>query len=119
MELLTYQELLGMVIQTIVPIAVTGAIGAIGLMWKRLNAFQEGLVALMRDRLVQCCKYYLSLGYMPLDVRTSIELMYNAYHLNHGNGVVTDLFTRAMALPYTAPKQSSEEAAPKTIQYAI
>ena len=98
-------ELIGdLILRALIPIVVAAIVAALGMLYKRLNAFQVGLAAMMRDRLVQGAKFYIAQGYMPLEERTSFELMYNAYHANGGNGVVTDLFERTMALPYTAPE---------------
>ena len=93
-----------LVLRALIPIVVAAIVAALGMLYKRLNAFQVGLAAMMRDRLVQGSKYYINQGYMPLEERTSFELMYNAYHANGGNGVVTDLYERTMALPYTEPE---------------
>lgn len=98
-----------LVLRALIPIVVAAIVAALGMLYKRLNAFQVGLAAMMRDRLVQGSKYYINQGYMPLEERTSFELMYNAYHANGGNGVVTDLYERTMALPYTEPEGDASE----------
>ena len=97
-----------LVIKAIVPVAVGAMSGAVVLLWKRFNAFQVGLTAMMRDRLIQGLKYWLEKGSLPLEERTSFEKMYEAYHINRGNGVVTDLYERAMALPYSLDIETEE-----------
>lgn len=92
-----------LILRAVIPIVVGGIIAMLGVLWKRLNAFQTGLTAMMRDRLVHGAKDYLDQGYMPLEERTSFQLMYDAYHINKGNGVVTDLYERVMNLPYEPP----------------
>lgn len=102
------EELLALILKAFVPILVTGLVGAITLLWKRIKALQLALTAMMRDRLVNGLKYWLEREYLPLEERTSFEKMYEAYHINGGNGVVTDLYERAMALPYSLHVETEE-----------
>lgn len=102
--LLEWEFIGDLILRAVIPIVVGGIVASLGMLWKRLTAFQTGLTAMMRDRLVQGAKYYIKQGYMPLEERTSYELMYEAYHRNGGNGVVTDLYERTMALPYSLPE---------------
>lgn len=102
------EELSALIIKTLVPIIVGAIVGAIALMWKRIKALQLGVTAMMRDRLVHGLKYWLEAGYLPLEERTSFEQMYEAYHINGGNGVVTDLYERAMKLPYSLPNETED-----------
>lgn len=102
------EELLASALNAFIPIIVSAIVGVIALLWKRMKALQLGVTAMMRDRLVQGLKYWLNRGYLPLEERTSFEEMYKAYHINGGNGVVTDLYERAMALPYSLPIEMEE-----------
>lgn len=54
---------------------------------------------LMKDRILQTCRYFLSKGYMTLSARESITEMYHCYQDMGGNGTGKLLYEQAMALP--------------------
>ena len=102
------EEIMMLALKALIPILVGAMVSAIVLLWKRIKALQLGLTAMMRDRIIQGLKYWLEREYLPLEERTSFEKMYEAYHINGGNGVVTDLYERAMALPYSLHVETEE-----------
>lgn len=63
-------------------------------------ALEDGMQALLRDRIIESCDHYITKGYAPVYARESIESMYAAYHGLGGDGIVTDMVNRVMRLPY-------------------
>lgn len=61
---------------------------------------EEGLQAILRDRILQACDRCLDKGYLPIYARENIEHMYKAYHGLGGNGTVTKLIDRIYQLPF-------------------
>lgn len=92
------------VIRTALSIAIGAlATGTVAMYRKnrdRVEDVQQGLLALMRDRMVQQAKYFLHEGYMPLEERESFDSMFKAYVGLGGNGVVKTLHDRVVELPY-------------------
>lgn len=60
---------------------------------------EEGLLAVLHDRLYQACRYQLSRGYTTVEEMNNIKHLYDAYHALGGNGTGTELYMRCMALP--------------------
>lgn len=65
----------------------------------RSLAMEQGIRAMLRDRILQACEYYSSLGFAETKVRTNMQMMYDAYHTLGGNGVVTDAYNDFRELP--------------------
>ena len=70
------------------------------------KALDDGMRALLRDRIISACDHYFEKGYAPVYARENITGMYEAYHSLGGDGIVTDMVRRAMELPY---KKGGEE----------
>ena len=64
------------------------------------KALDNGMRALLRDRIIQACDHYFEKGFLPLYARENIQSMYDAYHGLGGDGIITDMVKRVMALPY-------------------
>lgn len=58
-----------------------------------------GLQAVLKDLLKIRYLEWIRKGYAPMDARDDLERMYQAYHSLGGNGTVTDLRSRFIALP--------------------
>lgn len=58
---------------------------------KRQKALEDGVRALLRDRIIQSCDYYNAKQKISIHGRENIESMYKAYHSLGGNGTVTRL----------------------------
>ena len=98
--------------------AIFGAmITILGVMIKRLDtklkqeraeseAVKTAMVAMLHDRLFQCCRYHIKNGYIPLDESESaldnLRMLYETYSALGGNGTGTELYHRAVALPIRA-----------------
>lgn len=72
---------------------------SIKFIWTKIKAFNNGLQALLRDKIVQ--SYYESMekGYCPIYKFESINLMYQEYHRLGGNSFVTQLVNELKELP--------------------
>ena len=70
---------------------------------KKQEAIQQGLLAILHDRLLQECNQYLSQGYIPLDkaeeILDNLKIIYDAYHSLGGNGTGTSIYKRTINLP--------------------
>ena len=72
---------------------------------EKRKAADDGLQALLRDRIVQAYNHYcLEKKYCPIYAKENVDSMYNAYHRLGGNGTVTGLKDKIDALP-TEPNQ--------------
>ena len=66
---------------------------------KKNKAIEEGVVALLHDRLYQACNHFIAKGYIDTSGLKNLEYLYRAYHALGGNGTGTELYNRAKALP--------------------
>lgn len=57
----------------------------------RQLAVEEGMQALLRDRIVQAYYHYAEKGWVTLHGLESVNVMYEKYHNLGGNGTVTKL----------------------------
>ncbi len=67
---------------------------------KKDRALDDGMRALLRDRIISACDRCFEKGYAPVYVRENISSMYDAYHSLGGDGIVTDMVRQTMELPY-------------------
>lgn len=73
-------------------------------LWKRNRAMQDGIRALLRDRIVQIYTISKSKGYCGIQERESLEGMFIAYHVGlKGNGTVSGLYKMMMNMPTDKP----------------
>lgn len=76
------------------------ALWAAFLLWRRKQrALENGVQALLRDRIIRACEHYLEAGDIPVYGMENIDNMYGAYHTLGGNGAVTKLVGEAKHLP--------------------
>lgn len=66
---------------------------------KKNQALQDGMQALLRDRIIQSYNHYHDKGYCPIYGKENIKRMYDAYHVLGGNDVATGLKDKALAMP--------------------
>lgn len=69
------------------------------------KALQEGVQALLRDRIIQVYNHYQDKGFCPIYAKENIKRMYDAYHGLGGNDVATKLKDTLLAMP-----EESEES---------
>lgn len=67
------------------------------------DAVKTAMVALLHDRLFQCCQFHLKNGYIPLEdsekILDNMEMLYTTYAALGGNGTGTEIYKRARELP--------------------
>ena len=92
------------IITTLLPyVWVPVILPAIRFIFRRLQANDKGVQALLRDRLIQSYNYYMDKGYAPIYARQNWENMYTQYHNLGENGVMGNLHEMFMALPTEPP----------------
>lgn len=64
----------------------------------RSQAVEEGVLALLHDRLYQACTHYIQDGKIDVDALKNVEYLYKAYHALGGNGTGTELYNRVKSL---------------------
>lgn len=65
----------------------------------RTTALEQGVQALLRDRLYQMYIHYSEKGFAPLYARENFENMYKKYHELGANGVMDDYYKKFMDIP--------------------
>ena len=71
----------------------------------KTQAINEGVLALLHDRLYQACQYYIEKGSCSIDDRDNLEYMFRPYKALGGNGTGEELYNRCLALPYGPEKE--------------
>lgn len=74
---------------------------------KEQDAIKQGIVALLRDRIIQAYNHYMDKGYCPIYARENVRRLYEQYHNLGGNGTVTHLVLELEELP-TDKREESE-----------
>lgn len=72
----------------------------------KTQAINEGVLALLHDRLYQACQYYIEKGSCSIDDRDNLEYMFRPYKALGGNGTGEELYNRCLALPYGPEKEN-------------
>lgn len=73
---------------------------------KQINdAMQDGIKAILHDRLWQAHRFYMVQGYCPLDDKKNIEYLYKPYAALGGNGTGQDAYRDIFDLPSQPPPQ--------------
>ncbi len=63
------------------------------------KALQEGMQALLRDRIIQAYNHYNDKQFCPIYGKENVKRMYDAYHALGGNDVATQLKDKLLAMP--------------------
>lgn len=66
---------------------------------KKTEALEQGVQALLRDRLYQMYAHYMEKGCAPIYARENFENMYQKYHSLGANGVMDDYYKKFMEIP--------------------
>lgn len=66
---------------------------------KEQDAIKQGIVALLRDRIIQAYNHYMDKGYCPIYAQDNLHMLYEQYHSLGGNGTVTNLVGELKKLP--------------------
>lgn len=70
----------------------------------RQDAVEEGLKALLHDRIYQAYGYCERKGYASVEDLENLDYLYQPYHALGGNGTGTELFERVKKMPSQPPK---------------
>lgn len=68
------------------------------------DAMKIAVVAIMRDRIRQSCRYHLKNEYIPADDLDVLNQLNDAYHSLGGNSTTTELVSRTRQLPIYVEK---------------
>lgn len=74
---------------------------------RKSAALQEGMKALLRDRIIQAYNHYQEKGHWPIYGKENVKRMYDAYHVLGGNDMITRLKDTLMEMP-EEPAQEEE-----------
>lgn len=77
--------------------------------FKRMEALERGVQAILRDRLYQAYNHFTEKGYAPLYARENFENMYQQYHKLGKNGVMDDIHARFFELPSEPQEEKARE----------
>lgn len=66
---------------------------------KEQDAIKHGIVALLRDRIIQTYNHYMDKGYCPIYALDNIHSLYEQYQNLGGNGTVTRLMEEIEKIP--------------------
>ena len=66
---------------------------------KEQDAIKQGIVALLRDRIIQAYNHYMDKGYCPIYAQDNLHMLFEQYHSLGGNGTVTNLVLELKKLP--------------------
>lgn len=62
------------------------------------EALNDGMEALLRDRIIGSYNRYHDKGYCPIYAKESVQRMYDAYHALGGNDVATQLKDKLISM---------------------
>lgn len=77
--------------------------------FKRMEALERGVQAILRDRLYQSYHHFHEKGYAPLYARDNFENMYQQYHALGKNGVMDDYREKFFELPSEPTQEKARE----------
>lgn len=63
------------------------------------DVIKQGIVALLRDRIIQTYNHYTDKGFCPIYALDNIHSLYEQYHHLGGNGTVTHLMEEIEKFP--------------------
>ncbi len=64
------------------------------------EALVQGVVAMLRDRLIDTMDHHIEAGWVPVHKAEAIHRMYMSYHNLGGNDIVTKTYQRFILLPH-------------------
>lgn len=76
---------------------------------KKNKAVQEGVQALLRDRIIQTYNHYQDKGFCPIYAKENVKKLYDAYHVLGGNDVATKLKDTLLLMPEEPEEREDEE----------
>lgn len=67
---------------------------------KKHEALVQGVVAMLRDRLIDTMDQHIEAGWVPLHKAEAVNKMYVSYHNLGGNDIVTQTYQKFTLLPH-------------------
>lgn len=86
-------------ISSFVAVVMAGLSAAVKHLWTKQKAQEDGLKALLHDRIYQGYADCLKKGYASVEDIENLEYLYRPYHALGGNGTGTELFERVKKMP--------------------
>lgn len=68
---------------------------------EEFEAIKDGLVALLRDKIIQSDVSFTESGVVKISQKDNIQMLYESYHRLGGNGIVTQSYKHIMGMPLT------------------
>ncbi len=93
------EKLLGQVINATGGAIIAYLFAVVKMKKKENGALKAGVQALLRDRIIEMYYHYTEKGWMPIDVRDSLESCYKSYEALGENGVIDGLVEQLRELP--------------------
>ncbi len=75
---------------------------------KKYLAINDGVRAILRDRILQTHNHYTEKGWAPFYALQNMDNMYKAYHDIGGNGAITEIYHKFMQLPQYQEEKSEK-----------
>ena len=83
----------------------TGLVVAVRREKTKYDSLQNGMLSLLRAELIRSGEKALEKGYIPIYAKDAYDKAYEAYHGLGGNGTMTEMHNKVMALPIIEPKE--------------
>lgn len=68
---------------------------------EEFEAIKDGLIALLRDKIIQSDVSFTESGVVKISQKDNIQMLYESYHRLGGNGIVTQSYKHIMGMPLT------------------
>jgi hypothetical protein len=101
------QDWIKTLVSYIVAAVLTGLTASVKHLWTKQKAQEEGLKALLHDRIYQGYADCLKKGYASVEDIENLEYLYSPYHTLGGNGTGTELFERVKKMPVEPEERGS------------
>ena len=72
------------------------------------QSIKDGMLSLLRAELIRSGEKYIEQDWIPIYAKDAYDKAYKAYHELGGNGTMTELHTKIMALPTVPPKEEKK-----------
>lgn len=76
----------------------------------KIELIQMGLLAMLRDKIIQSCTYFIETGCIPMLVLENITKMHDSYKALGGNGLCDQLFQEIQQLPIKEQIKNENDA---------
>lgn len=101
------EKIIEIVLGTVIPSLITGLCVYVKGVKKNNNALKEGMLSLLRAELIRQHDKWTAQDYCPIYAKDALSKAYKAYHQLGGNGTMTRIYNKTMALD-TETKNKTE-----------